>query len=310
MSVGERPPRLAFAFPGVGTVAGPIEAAFFARHAARMRPRLAQASERAGVDLVAALGAEPRPPLGALPEQLLGYAFGCAVADVLGAHGLEPVLTVGHSMGLYAALYAAGAVDFATGLGITAEAYRAACHACPPGEHDLAAVVGFERSELEPLLATAAYRALRIVNSNNHGSHVLAGPRAPLGAFTRDCLERGALKALLLGVDLPYHHPDLLGNASVELDGWLGAQVWSQPRCPVVSPFDQSLLREPAVLRDVTARNLSTPIDWQRCVEALARAGVELAYECGLGATLVQSARLISPSPRFVGLKQLDAALG
>lgn len=309
MMAAEPARRLAFAFPGVGTTAGPAEAAFVERHGEQLRPRLRRASEAAGADLGKAVLEPTAARLDPLAEQLLGYAFGCGVADVLRAHGREPAMTAGHSMGLYAALYACGALDFDTGLGLTTLAYRAAGRACPPGSYDLGAVVGFERAELVGLIQASRCDATRIVNSNNHNSHVLAGPKHELQVLTAQCQQRGAFKALLLGVDLPYHHPDLLGAASVELDDWLARQTWSEPRCPIVSPFDQRLLRAPAALREATARNLSTPISWQGCVEAMGRAGIHVAYECGIGATLVQCARFISPAPRFVGLKQLRAEL-
>jgi len=294
----------------VGVAFSGCEAAFFVRHERLMAPWLEQATERAGADLVSPLRAGEPPRAGELASQLFTYAFGFAVSRVYAERGVEPVLTAGHSMGLYAALAAAGAVGFEAGLGITEAAYRVALARCPSGSYDLAAVVGFQRAEIEQMLADERFGSLRLVNSNNATSKILAGPRQALCAFVTEAEARGALKALLLGVDLPYHHPDLLAGVPAELETYLRTLAWSVPRCPVVSSIDQRLLRDVEGLIELTSRNVATPIDWQLVVEAMAREGIDLVLECGAGLSLTQNARLIDPSPRFLSLKHAEPRVG
>jgi malonyl CoA-acyl carrier protein transacylase len=303
-------PRCAFAFPGVGARLSGHEASFFVEHQRAMRPLLEQASEHAGADLEAALREAQPVGWGELSWQLFTYAFGCAVAAVYRAHGIEPVLTAGHSLGLYGALHAAGAIDFAAGLAITETAYRTAQRHCPAGRYDLGVVMGFNRQELDDLLRQAGPRSVRLVNVNNPTSLILAGEVADLDACLTLSTARGALKAQRLGAGLPYHHPELLRGVSEELAAFLRTLAWHEPRCPVVSSLDHSLVTTSAGLVALTAGNIAHPIDWQQVVATLAREGVELALECGAGHTLSQNARLCDPSPRFLDLKLACRRLG
>ena len=300
----------AFAFPGVGSRLCGHEQPFFERHERVMRPLLEQASAYARADLMAMLrtpeAAEPSP----LVAQLFCFGFGAAVGAAYRQAGFEPALVAGHSMGLYAALVAAGAVGFADGLRITEHAHACAEQCCPPGDYDLAAVVGLTHGELAQLAEGEAYPSVAIVNTNNDTSRVLAGRRTELRALVAAALELGAFKAQLLGADLPYHHPRLLGAASPLLADFLRSLAWSPPRCPVISTLDGGLVQTPEALLELTARNLATPIDWQAAVHTMAGQGVARALECGAGLALTQNARLVTPSPSFISLKQSHGRLG
>ena len=303
-------PKCAFAFPGAGSPFSGEEAGFFAAHDAAMRPLLEQASDAVGIDLVSAVPPGEPPTMAELGWQLFDYAFGCAVAAAYRQGGIEPALTAGHSLGLYAALYAAGAIDFGTGLDITQAAYCAAERHCPVGHYDLGVVLGFTRAELDALLVEAGLASLRRVNANSPTSLIVAGEVGELEELMALATARGALKARRLMAGLPYHHPELLAGASADLERSLRAMRWHEPRCPVVSSLDQSLVASSEGLIALTARNLANPIDWQRVVETIAGAGIALALECGVGNILSQNARLCDPSPRFLDLKQGPRRLG
>jgi [acyl-carrier-protein] S-malonyltransferase len=300
----------AFAFPGVGVGLCGAEAAFAERHRATLGPFLGEASSMAAADLGARLVAGSTPEPGGLDAQLLAYAFGCGVAAVVRDHGIEPRLTAGYSLGLYAALHAAGAIGFGDGLAIVRRADEIMRAHCPASEHDLAVVLGLGREDLAALLARPALAAVRVAIANSDQAAILAGPEAVLEAASALALEAGALKATLLGVGLPYHHPELLGPASRELEAFLRGIEWHAPRCPVVSTIDHGLVVDPAGLRDLTARNIASPIDWQRTLEELRARGIELVIECGAGVSLSQNARLVAGSPRFVNLRTFEKRLG
>jgi malonyl CoA-acyl carrier protein transacylase len=63
-------------------------------------------------------------------------------------------------------------------------------------------------------------------------------------------------------------------------------------------------------LLDLTARNIATPIDWERVVLALVAQGVGLVVECGAGVSLAQNGRLIDGCPPFVTVKNIESRLG
>lgn len=306
-----RDARLAFAFPGVGVRPCGHEAAFVERHRAVVEPLLAEASRAAGADLAPALvDPDAAPRLTELQGQLLTYAFNVAVAEVCRREaGLEPVLLAGHSMGLYSALAAAGVVGFGDGLAIVADAFEIVAAASAGLDAGMAVVVGLSRREVEGMIA-ARRDSVCHVNSNNDTTLVLSGLRADLEAFLEAALARDALKARLLPVGAPYHHGELLAGASDAFAARLRRRPWRRASVPVVSSIDQRALVEADDLLELTARNIATPIDWERVVRALAARGVELVVECGAGLSLSQNGRLIDGSPPFVTVKNIEARLG
>ncbi len=293
--------RFAFAFPGAGVAPCGREIPFYQRHQECMGPFLLQGSRAAGSDLEAALLAGELAALDPLASELFGCAFGCGVQAVYLAAGLQAHWVAGYSLGIYGALVAAGAVDFETGLRMVRRAHQLVNQDCAPGEAGLAAVVGLERGELVELLAQRP--ALRLVNRNSPQSWLVAGPAAPLEELLQAAVAQGALRALRLPVQAPYHHPELLGRAGERFRGWLRTLSWRPAARPLVSSIDLRCLREPAELADFTARNLCTPIHWQGVVERLAQLGATAVLECGPGLSLTQSARFVPGAPRHVNLR-------
>jgi len=304
--------KLAFAFPGVGVRLCGHELAFFERNKAVMEPLLAQASSRAGYDLVASLEDESQfADRTELQGQLFTYAFNSAVAAAYRDHGAQPSLLAGHSMGIYSALFTAGVVSFSVGLEIVAEAYRVVTEASEGLDAGMAVVVGLGHHEIDDLISELGDDStVSAVNANNDTTAILAGLRPHLEEALDRARRRDALKARLLPVAAPYHHLGLLDGASDTFDRFLARQQWSAPSCPIVSSIDQTLLDSAEALRELTARNISTPISWERVVERLIGSGVELIVECGAGISLQQNGRLMEGCPPFVTVRNASRRAG
>jgi len=299
--------RAAFVFPGVGVTPSGHEGEFFQRHLEVMQPFLDEAVAFAGEELHATLapssagrpGERPSP----LAEELFTYAFDCAVAAVYRQSGLEPSYVAGHSLGLYAALAVTGAVRFGDGLAMVERARAFVREACPPGRFGMAVVIGMRAAEIVSLLRDSAHAGIARANINNDTATVLSGGVIDLEHFLEVAKRDGAFKAVLLDIDMPYHHPVHLAPATERFRAFLGSLVWSAPFCPLVSPIDQALLEDPAELLECTACNISTPIRWQKVVERLAALGVAVALECGPGISLTQHASFIPSAPKHVNTK-------
>lgn len=304
-----REATLAFAFPGVGVRPCGGERPFFERHRAAMASALEEAGAFAGADLEAALEGEAE--LTELQGQLFTYAFGVAVARAALADGLAPALMAGHSMGLYSALAAAGTLDFADGLRAVEEAFGVVAEASAGVEASMAVVVGLDQAEVEALLAARPEGdTALLVNSNNDTTKIFAGLRADLEALVAAALAADALKARLLPVTSPYHHPGLLADASARFEASLRRFEWRPARVPIVSSIDRRLLIDGEALIELTARNIATPIDWEAVVGTMVGEGVGLVLECGAGVSLTQNGRLMPEGPRFANVKSARRRLG
>jgi [acyl-carrier-protein] S-malonyltransferase len=302
--------RVALAFPGAGVELCGVEPELVARHRDVFGPLLAEASERAGVDLAAALADGTLDAIPDREKQLFTYAFGAGFAELLRGRGVAPFATAGYSFGVYAALFGAGAVTFTAGLDVLERAYALMAAECGASETGMAIAVGLDEREVRAVLDDERCAGLVLANSNSASCHVVSGPRAALAAALGGFAARDAVAARLLPVAIPYHHPALLGRASRELRDFLCGVAIAPARCPVISSIDQRALTAPAELADFVAANLATPISWRRVLAALAELGATAVAECGPGVSLVQNARFADGAPPHFGLKHARGRLG
>jgi [acyl-carrier-protein] S-malonyltransferase len=302
--------RTAFAFPGAGVKPCGREADFYRRHERTMKPLLDEASEHARADLVQELVDGGVERLSDARNQCFTYAFGACVRDVLDQRGHRPDVAAGYSFGVYAALYAARSLSFADGLSAVTTAFRIMKARCEGKAAGMAVIIGLCGPDLQKLIERAGPGPLCLVNSSSELSHVVAGPRRELARFCEEADEAGAVSAALLDVEVPYHHPEMLGGASDELRGFLERLEWKEPACPVISSIDQRPLTTSQMLIEFTASNLSTPISWRRVVESLPAMKVGRIIECGPGISLSQNGRFIEGGLEYVNVRNMNGRLG
>jgi len=308
--MAEASKRAAFVFPGAGVPCCDADRELWVRHQAAFSPFLDEASSRAGVHFAAALDDCHIDTIPDREKQYFTYAFGAAFCELLRSRGIEPVATAGYSFGVYAALFGAGAIRFSSGLDILERAYSLMAEETASADAGMGIVVGLEAEAMRALLRDPAFFEIVLANSSGDACHVLSGPKAALGEALDAATRRDAISAKALPVSIPYHHPAILGRASLRLRSFLEGVALRAPRCPIVSSIDQRALLGAAEIRDFVARNLSTPISWVRVVGALGGLGAEVAIECGPGVSLAQNARFIEGALRHVGVKKARSRLG
>ncbi|MCP4642807.1 MAG: acyltransferase domain-containing protein [bacterium] len=290
---------IAFAFPGVGTGLCGHEPVFFERYRAILAPFLQEASDFAGADFIAAACRDHWGGACERTKQFFAYAFGCGAAAVARQAGVTPRLVAGYSLGVYAALVAAESLSFTDGLTVIDEADRLMVDACAGHDYGMAAVVGLDAGELDGILSPSVFPSIQRVNVNNPTSHIFAGDRSELIGFVTAAQAHDAYRALMLDVEAPYHHPAILDGIAPAFERALRGLNWNAPVCPVVSSIDQALLTTADQVRAFTARNIATPIHWERVVETFAEHGIARVVECGAGISLTQNARMLPDRPGF-----------
>jgi len=306
----DRQVRTAFAFPGVGVRPSGCEAKFYRRHESMVRPFLDEASHAAKTDLAFSLLRDQIEGLEEGTRQYFTYAFSAGVCAVLQDRGFVPEFTAGYSFGIYAAMYASGAISFTTGLSILEEAYRLMKDACNGNPSGMGFVVGLNRADISRVLDKKSYSSLCLVNSNSDMCNIFAGKKKALEGFLAEAQAHGALAAECLSVAIPYHHPRILSEVTPKFRAFLQTFEWERPQCPVVSSIEQTLLVDVDALIDFTARNLSTPNNWQGVVRALNSGSVERMIECGPGISLTQNGRFLPYAIKYVNIKNMLRSLG
>lgn len=271
---------------------------------------LLDAASAHGLDLRAALDGDDdalRPTEVAQPALLL---VSCALTEALrSAWGdrLEVVGVAGHSVGEYAALVAAGALDPAEAMGLVVERGRAMAAMRDGG---MAALLGAEASLADEICAEVSRdgEVVVVANLNAPGQVVLSGSRDALDRALVLARERGVRRAMPLNVSGAFHSP-LMAPAAERFAALLDGAPFHDAAVPVACNVDAAAVRDAAGLRSRLRAQLTAPVRWVDCVQTLAGLGPEVLVEVGPGAVLTGLARRIAPEVRTMSVSSLDAAV-
>lgn len=207
-----------------------------------------------------------------------------------------PVIMAGHSLGEYAALVAAGALDFATAIRLVRFRAQAMQHAVPDGIGAMAAILGLEDEAVRAICSEAAAgEVVEAVNLNSPGQVVIAGHHAAVERAMLLAREKGAKRALALSVSVP-SHSTLMMPAAENLWNYLQSVKIFPPSIAVLHNTDVTSHHNVESIRRALALQLHTPVRWVETVHALKKAGATRMIECGPGKVLSGLAKRIDAS--------------
>jgi [acyl-carrier-protein] S-malonyltransferase len=200
--------------------------------------------------------------------------------------GVMPAVMAGHSLGEYAALVCAGALDFARAVTLVAERGRFMQEAVPAGQGAMAAILGLEDGRVRDVCAAAAAgEVVAAVNFNSPGQVVIAGQATAVERAIALAKEAGAKRAVPLPVSVPSHCA-LMQPAAERMAALLEETAFAPPAVPVLHNADVRSWEDPAAIRDALVRQLYSPVRWVETVQAMAAQGARLMIEFGPGKVL------------------------
>jgi [acyl-carrier-protein] S-malonyltransferase len=300
--------RIAFLFPGQGS-----QAVGMGRELAERFPAAAETFAEAD----AALGF----PLSKLcfegPEETLRLtentqpaimAVSVAAARVLAAHGVEPALAAGHSLGEWSAHVIAGTLSFADALRAVKARGAAMQKAVPAGEGAMAAVLSLDAAQVAEACEEAARETGLVVqaaNLNSPNQTVISGAAAAVEKAAALCKAKGARRTVMLPVSAPFHCA-LMQPAQEEVARVLAGLTLHDPRIPVAANVTGSLVTTADAARDALIRQVTGAVRWMDCEQALKGAGANLFVEAGPGKVLCGLLKQIDPELKSLNVE--DAA--
>jgi [acyl-carrier-protein] S-malonyltransferase len=191
----------------------------------------------------------------------------------------EARAAAGHSLGEYAALVAAGALQFDDAVRLVDE--RAAAMA-DAGELAPGGMVAMLGGDPRGVRALATRLGLIVANDNAPGQLVLSGPADAVAEAEEVARDEAGARARRLDVTGAFHSP-LMEPAAERLRAALEATPVQDPRIPVYSNGTASPFVD---VRGELAENLLRGVRWRETLLAMRTAGIERFVELGPGAVL------------------------
>jgi len=195
----------------------------------------------------------------------------------------------GLSLGEYTALCFAGAISFEDGVKITkarGEAMQAASEAASSG---MVSVIGLKSDQVEALCKAAAEQSgepVQIANYLCNGNYACSGSTAAVAKVAEiakpEFKARMAVKLAVAGA----FHTDFMKPAVPALEAVLKEATIVKPRIPVISNVDAKTHSDPDVIKQILAKQVTAPVQWESIMQGLIDGGFEKGYELGPGKVL------------------------
>jgi len=191
----------------------------------------------------------------------------------------EAIAAAGHSLGEYAALVAAGALQFDDAVKLVDERADAMADA---GEQRAGGMIAMLGGESRDVRALADRLGLVVANDNAPGQLVLSGSVDALEAAEEVARDETGARARRLDVTGAFHSP-LMEPAAARLRAALESTPVSAMEIPVYSNGSAAPFVD---VRGELAENLLRPVRWRETLLALRTAGADRFVELGPGAVL------------------------
>lgn len=227
---------------------------------------------------------------------------------------LQPALVAGLSLGEFTALAAANAISFEDGLKliqVRAEAMETAAQTNPG---TMASVMGLT---LDGCRSVAAEAGCEVANLNTPDQTVLSGSQASIEKACQIAETKGAKRAMPLKVGGAFHS-SLMKPAQERLSAALKNASIQPPGCIFIPNVTAQQVADPALIRDLLAKQLTHSVQWVNTMAAAKAAGITTYIEIGPGKVLKGLARKCQPefevfnfgaSEDLKGLEPLNLAI-
>lgn len=277
---------LAVVFPGQGSQSVGMMASF--AQTPIVRDTFAEASEALGENLWQLVAEGPVEALAqTVNTQPVMLTAGVAVWRAwLEQGGALPSLVAGHSLGEYAALVAAGVLDFPEAVKLVRFRAQAMQDAVPAGVGGMAAILNLSPELVAEACTEAAQgESVAAANLNSPVQIVIAGHAAAVERAMEACKARGAKRTVPLPVSAPFHSVLMKPAADRLAEKLLGVR-FSEPKIAVLNNVDVRVETAADAIRDALVRQAYSPVRWIETVEAMAPRGITAVLEFGPGKVL------------------------
>jgi len=200
------------------------------------------------------------------------------------AAGIVPQMVGGLSLGEYAALVVAGALDEMDAVKLVRLRGQLMANALPPFTTSMAAVIGLEKDILEDICQhfSGSSRA-EIANDNCPGQLVIGGHIKSVEEAGKYAIEKGAKRVMPLNVSGAFH-TSLLKVASGKFEQVLDDYSFKDLQIPVV--FNATAQYQNASLTELLVRQMYSQVRFRESIELMIADGIDTFIEIGPGKTL------------------------
>lgn len=230
------------------------------------------------------------------------FVTSAAAFEVVRAKGLAPAFAAGHSVGEYAALYAAGAFSFEEGLKLVRTRARLMQDAAGSNPGTMAAILGLSADQVSEAVERASSAGIvTVANFNSPVQTVISGEAGAIAKASEIASEMGAKRVVPLNVSGAFHSPLMQGAADSLLEALKAAEI-NDLMTPVVANYTADFETTAVEVRDNLSKQITGSVRWVESVRKMLDAGAEGFIELGSGNVLAGLIKRIAPEAEILDL--------
>lgn len=294
--------KIAFIYPGQGA-----QKCFMGQDFYNMYPKCAEIFDKAedALDIsVKDLCFRENPLLDQTQYTQPAMVTTClGITAVLQDMGIEPDVTAGLSLGEYAAIAAAGGMDYIDAIRLVRRRGVFMEEAVPSGKGAMTAVLGMEAGAIEKVLEE--FENVFIANYNCPGQVVITGMKEGVEAAGVKLTEAGAKRCIPLVVSGPFHSI-YLKEAGEKLRKHMEEITFNELAIPYITNVTATYVSAKDDIPSLLEKQVCSSVRWQQSVETMIADGVDTFIEVGPGKTLAGFIKKIDREVKVINVSCVE----
>ena len=219
--------------------------------------------------------------------------------------------TMGHSLGEYSSLVAAGVLKFEDAVKIVRKRGELMTQAFPNGVGSMAAVLGLSYEEVDEICKEISFgdQLIEPANINAPGQIVVSGHKALIDKLTKEGKILGAKRVIPLAVSGPFHS-SMMQVIEEDFASFIDQFTWNDAQFPIVQNYNAHGETKAETIKQNMVKQLYSPVQFSKSTEWLIDQGVDHFIEIGPGKVLSGLIKKINRDVKITSIQTLEDVKG
>lgn len=234
-----------------------------------------------------------------------------SIALLKALNHIDADYTMGHSLGEYSSLVAAGVLKFEDAVKIVHKRGQLMTQAFPNGVGSMAAVLGLSYEEVDEICKEISFgdQLIEPANINAPGQIVVSGHKALIDKLTEEGKTLGAKRVIPLAVSGPFHS-SMMQVIEEDFASFIDQFTWNDAQFPIVQNYNAQGETKADIIKQNMVKQLYSPVQFIKSTEWLIDQGVDHFIEIGPGKVLSGLIKKINRDVKITSIQTLEDVKG
>ena len=234
-----------------------------------------------------------------------------SIALLKALNHIDADYTMGHSLGEYSSLVAAGVLKFEDAVKIVRKRGELMTQAFPNGVGSMAAVLGLSYEEVDEICKEISFgdQLIEPANINAPGQIVVSGHKALIDKLTKEGKSLGAKRVIPLAVSGPFHS-SMMQVIEENFASFIDQFTWNDAQFPIVQNYNAHGETKAETIKQNMVKQLYSPVQFIKSTEWLIDQGVDHGIEIGPGKVLSGLIKKINRDVKITSIQTLEDVKG